>query len=252
MVYNTALSFLLGGMGLLFLATGRRRPAIPCGAVVAGLGLLGLIQHLFGRDLGIDQLLMTHYVTVATPHPGRMAPNTTVCFLVVGVAILLMSRPVRPGWRPLVVGLSGSVVVGLGTIAVIGYLVGMRTYGWGQFLPMAVHTAAGMIFLGVGVTALAWRDSDLEAIGTPRWLPIPVGVSIVAATLCLWQPLVARARPGRSVDQGERGERTQRDPDPDGSAHRVPGPAGSALGDARNAPPGRVGSRCGVDPPGLS
>src|SRR5437868_6898258 len=59
-VYNTALSFLLCGAGLLAIALGRPALALPCGGFAALLGLLNAVQHIFGVDLGIDQLLMEH------------------------------------------------------------------------------------------------------------------------------------------------------------------------------------------------
>jgi methyl-accepting chemotaxis protein len=95
--------------------------------------------------------------------------------------------------------LLGSVIVALGAVAFSGYLLGVKTYGWGSFLPMAPHTAIGFAFLGVGVMAAAWRDGLSEASVAPRWVPIPVGVAAATATLCLWQPLVAQAH-----DQVER------------------------------------------------
>src|SRR3954469_22891375 len=75
-VYNTALAFLLCGAGLLAITLRRPALALPCGGIAALLGLLNLVQHAAGVDLGIDQLLMEHFITTQTGHPGRMAPNT--------------------------------------------------------------------------------------------------------------------------------------------------------------------------------
>ncbi len=191
-VYNTALSFLLCGGGLLAIALDRPALALPCGTIAGGLGLLNLVQHVFGVDLGIDQFLIEHFITTKTPHPGRMAPNTGVCFALAGFALQLEGVRAVAGRRPPIVGLLGSVIVSLGTVALSGYLLGVKTYGWGSFLPMAPQTAAGFAALGVGVLAAAWRDSRIERIAAPRWLPIPVGVAALTATLCLWQPLVAQ------------------------------------------------------------
>src|SRR5690348_6088349 len=59
MVYNTALSFLLCAVSLVWLVLGYPRLATACGGMIAVVGILGMIQHLFHVDLGIDQLLMT-------------------------------------------------------------------------------------------------------------------------------------------------------------------------------------------------
>ena len=65
-------------------------------------------------------------------------------------------------------------------------------YGWGRLTRMAVHTAAGFIVLGLGVTAFAWHDGRTEKTGTLRGLPIPVGIGVVTVALLLWQALIAQ------------------------------------------------------------
>ena len=58
MTYNTALAFLLAGLG--FLATTFRLPVFTtlCGALVFSIGLLTLAEYLSGSGLGIDQLFV--------------------------------------------------------------------------------------------------------------------------------------------------------------------------------------------------
>jgi hypothetical protein len=51
------------------------------------LGLLTLLEYVFGVALGIDQLLLNPYITVAPSHPGCMAPNTAVGLLLAGTAL---------------------------------------------------------------------------------------------------------------------------------------------------------------------
>src|SRR5258708_39725026 len=59
---NTALAFILTGVGLWIwnddhAGPGRRRLAQVCGLAVLGIGLLSLSEYVFRWDLGIDQLL---------------------------------------------------------------------------------------------------------------------------------------------------------------------------------------------------
>ncbi|MFQ5662671.1 MAG: PAS domain S-box protein [Terriglobia bacterium] len=190
MEYNTALGFLLSGVGFLAIAYQRPRLAIACGALVSALGLLTFMQYISGINLGIDQLLMDYYVTVEASYPGRMAPNTTLSFWLSGAALLVMAAPTPSKHRPVVLGLFGSVIVALGTLAVSGYLSGIETaYGWGQLIQMSVHTALGFAVLGAAVIVFAWREARAEETGMPRWLPLPVGIGVVTITLCLWQAL---------------------------------------------------------------
>ena len=86
MQYNTALGFLACGAGLLFAIRAINIGAMVCGALAAAIGILTLGEYVLVLDLGIDQLLMKHYIDVETSHPGRMAPNTALCFSLAGAA----------------------------------------------------------------------------------------------------------------------------------------------------------------------
>jgi len=195
MQYNTALGFLLCGTGLLAVAVGWWRTTTLCGGIAAIIGCLTLIEYTVGIDLGIDQFLMEHYITVETSHPGRMAPNTALSFTLTGIVLLLMSALPQPQRHLPILGLLGSIIFALGTVAFFGYVSGITTsYGWGQLTRMAVHTAAGFVVLGIGVIAFAWRASEIEETGVPRWLHVLIGVGVVIISILLWQALVVHER----------------------------------------------------------
>ncbi len=110
-------------------------------------------MHTLDVDLGIDQLFMEHSITVKTSHPGRMAPNTALCFLLSGVTGWFLGwRPLSSGWSLQTASLLCSVVFALGAVAFFGYVGGMSTaYGWGQLTRMAVHTSIGFVVLSTGM-----------------------------------------------------------------------------------------------------
>ena len=89
MQYNTALGFALSGLAIL-LWPFKRLSGLFSFAVL-GIGLITLCEYIFKTDLGLDQLFMEHYIGVKTSHPGRMAPNTALCFSLSGLAFLLFS-----------------------------------------------------------------------------------------------------------------------------------------------------------------
>ncbi len=191
MAYNTALGFLLSGLGLLAaLARGGHttRASRACGLAVALLGLLTLGEYLGGRSLGLDELLMRAYIRSGVTAPGRMAFSAALCFSLVGGSLLVGGArffPLSASLR----ALSGALVMGLGTVALSGYMTGiMQSYAWGHLTRMAVHTGAGFVVLGTGVVALAWSGDRGGA--TPRWLPLFAFIGGAAATLCVWQALV--------------------------------------------------------------
>ncbi len=127
MQYNTALGFLLSGVGFGLAAYRKSLAAAIIGGVTAALGALTLIEYLAGVNLGIDELLMEHYVTVETSHPGRMAPNTAVCFVLAGLSLIVMHVRIPIPRRMLILGLIGSTIAGLGAVALAGYLTGVES-----------------------------------------------------------------------------------------------------------------------------
>ncbi|MEO5351214.1 MAG: ATP-binding protein, partial [Magnetococcus sp. YQC-3] len=159
MTYNTALGFLLSGVGLLAFTLGWRWLALGCGVVVGSLGLLTGAQYLFGGDFALDQLFMHHYIAAFTPHPGRMAPNTALCFTLGGTGMAMAAWLHNRWWAWLTAGLLGIVLVVLGFLGFAGYLAGNESaYGWYSYTRMAIHTACGFIVVGLGLIPLAWRD----------------------------------------------------------------------------------------------
>ena len=190
MQYNTALGFVCCGAGLLLAGCRLQRWSFMAGSMAAIVGGLTLLEYIANVNLGIDELLMKHDITVRTSQPGRMAPNTAVCFTLVGIALTLPSHRSRRHsvFRVILASLS----LGLGVVALSGYITQLETaYGWGNLTRMAVHTSVGFIVVSSGLVVLVW-SYDLEGDSwLPRWMPIPTCIAILTATICFWQALVA-------------------------------------------------------------
>lgn len=184
MQFNTALGLLIAGGGLAALLL-----ALPFAPALAGLGLVGLgaatlAQYATGWNLGIDELFLDHYITINTTFAGRMAPNTALCFVLFGLALLRASRAM-PG--DTMAGTLNSIVASLGLVTLLSYAAGIDSaYAWARMTPMAVHTAAGFFALGVGGVA----REVLQTEGLSRRVslsPLPTGVALAAAALWVWQ-----------------------------------------------------------------
>ncbi|MEO5339049.1 MAG: PAS domain S-box protein [Magnetococcus sp. MYC-9] len=183
MQYNTALGFIVSGMGVLATLLGRHGLAAACGVLVGMLGLVTGVEYVLDKDLGIDQLLMHHDITARTSSPGRMAPNTALCFTLSGVASVVAN--LRQGWA--VAGLLGTLVATLGLVAGIGYLTDLeRAYHWHSYTHMAIHTAVGFIALGAGWFSLAWQRTANHAESMPRWVIGAAGLGGALLTVTLW------------------------------------------------------------------
>jgi hypothetical protein len=190
MQYNTALGFFLSGIAMLLIIANRKRSVGILGIIVIGIGLITIIEYALGLVLFIDQLFMKHYVTVKTSHPGRMAPNTALCFSLTGLAALFSFLREKKEYMSGAVGVFGALIFGLGLIAFSGYFIGVEAaYGWGELTRMAVHTAFGFMILGSGYMAVAWHLGGASISALPRRLPIHVGLVAIALTLVLWQAL---------------------------------------------------------------
>jgi len=192
MQYNTALGFVLCGAGLALLASRRIGAARAVGCLAAAVGLLTLAEYVGHVDLAIDELFMKHDITTETSHPGRMAPNTAICFVFMGLALGIRPRAWAPARRSLFEVVLASLAFGFSAVALSGYFTGLETaYGWGNLTRMAVHTSLGFVTVSSGLLCLVWSRDLGQQSRLPDWLPVPVAVSILTVTLCFWQALAA-------------------------------------------------------------
>lgn len=153
---NTAIGFILSGSALQQLSKSTRRStcyAQVLAVIVLGIGLLTLMQYGFGTNLGLDQLLFQESATaVATSAPGRMSVNTALNFLLLGSALLLLSKPrsFQPGIQAFTV-----VAFFIALLGLLGYIYDIQEfYGFGSYTKMAVHTAIEFIILCAGILCL--------------------------------------------------------------------------------------------------
>ena len=188
---NTAMCFALTGLALLGMVADQPRRAIFFSAISAIFAGGSLFEYVFRADLGIDQLLGIAYITTQTSEPGRMAPATAVCFLLLTIALVLaQTRWIRESSRLL--GLTGFLVAAVGATCCIGVLAGTSdVFAWGNLTRVAFHTAIGFMVVGLGVTALAWDQSQREA-RNPAWIPIGASLLVAIVRFGLWQAFTAR------------------------------------------------------------
>ena len=193
MQYNTALCFLLSGAALYAFAYRKHRFTFITGLLVATIAGLTAIEYLFDVNLGLDQFLFRGRLGPDIFRPGRMSPLSTVCFLQVGHALILIGCKTASRLRPLALGLLGSVIVALCATAISGHAAGFEeTYAAGQFSRTALHAAVGLGLLGLGILAIGWSEGCRPGEYLPRWLPLPVALALFTVSLILWQALDSR------------------------------------------------------------
>lgn len=85
MQFNTALCFLLIGLGLLLTNFNYKKfVAIFC-SIAAFIAFITILQDIFNISFYIDEVFFKHYITTKTSHPGRMAPTTATCFILASI-----------------------------------------------------------------------------------------------------------------------------------------------------------------------
>ncbi len=190
MQYLTALCFLLCGLGLAAHASGRPRwITLACGLLAGGFGGLLLAEAAFGVRLGPD-LLLPHLPRIPGVLTIRPALPTAAAFALCGTALagLWLAGISRAAGR-LAVWVGAALALAVCCMVFCGYAVNLTgTYAWGSGIGMAIHTAAGMSVLCAGLLATQWMHG--ENVLEDQWLPVPVSLLALAATLILWQALI--------------------------------------------------------------
>lgn len=183
MQYNTALCFFVMGWSAFLMSKGYLKCSSVGFFVSMTIGLVTLMQYVFGVNYGLDELWMDHFVEVKTSHPGRMAPNTALCFACSGLlGLMLSSFKHKPN---AICSLLCSLVFALGFLAFGGYVYGIEVaYGWGNLTRMALHTSLCFMVLSSSLYLLALQHLKTY---TYSWFTIPISTVTFIFFILLWE-----------------------------------------------------------------
>lgn len=168
---NTAIGLLLSGLGMALLAWSEPRRGgmsrFLIGAIATVVILIGVVtlsEYFIGWNIGIDQWLFHDSSSeVWTSQPGRMAPVSAFCLILMGGALLAGSQPVLSRLRvPILAGI-GTSLAAIGGLALLGCLaeVWLHTPSWNDS-GLAIHTAAGFLLLGCALLTHVARGQGLK------------------------------------------------------------------------------------------
>ena len=122
-----------------------RRAVRAAALVVAGVGAFTLVGYVLGQNLGLDEIVFR-----ARLGGNRIAPNTGLNFVLIGVALWLLDRP--PGSRRAPAELVALFPIGIAGVSLLGYLYGVAAmYSVRHYIPMALPTAISFFTLGVAI-----------------------------------------------------------------------------------------------------
>jgi hypothetical protein len=180
---NTAVAFILAGIALL--ASGERseaggqRPAgivsRLCGLLAGSIGLLSLCEYAFGWSTGFDQWLFPEPAgTVGTSHPGRMAPDTALCFILFAAGWEFARRPRQKNRTRIATLLLCTAIITVTLVEILSYFTPvLRTQGWGGLTMMALPTAIVFAALAVALLLRAWPENRPESVAPANALAAP-------------------------------------------------------------------------------
>jgi two-component system NtrC family sensor kinase len=192
----TAIAFLLCAAALWLkhdesLVEGSRRAhaANACAAAAVIAGVLVLLAITGAWDSHVDELLFRDQLR-SRPFSNRMAPNTALNFLLVGLALLLLDVESRHGRRPAQILTLTATCVSL--LALVGYFLAVLAfYNVPTKVPMALNTSLCFAALCIG-TLCARLDREPMAtivsataggVVARRLLPAAFGVPLLLGWL---------------------------------------------------------------------
>jgi diguanylate cyclase (GGDEF)-like protein len=186
---NTAIS--IGALGAS-LTLARSSPPLrilgqTAAAIALGIGLLTLAEYALGWDVGIDELLFKDSAVSSGRAAGRPALATALMIALLGAALLCVPHSALHAGKSL-----GAIAASLIAWAALNaYVFGPHALSEVPlFSSVALHTAAVLLLLGIGVLATppaSWPIRTVVASGTGgiicRWL---LPFAIAAPPLLGW------------------------------------------------------------------
>ncbi|RFC43348.1 MAG: Bacteriophytochrome/PAS domain-containing protein [Verrucomicrobia bacterium] len=190
---NTSLGFTLIGVTMLLLTFRGRFAGLALKAAnlatvcVGAIGLITLLEYVFGVNLRIDELLVVDFLTARDAFPGRMGVNGAICQLLASVALWILGRPGAKGSSNATVAWAGALIVGISIDALIAHFEARRSgYNWLDMMSMAVHAAFIYTLLGIAFLRVAAKASTFRwAIGRSLSFEFVSGLAVVIAVAAL-------------------------------------------------------------------
>jgi len=200
----TAVTFLLASISLLLIIRKPSRIGQNIGSFLALLVLLigcaRLIGYGFPGWTGIDQLLYTSRTESLAFRPNRMAITSAECFLLVGLAVLLLKR--FPGEQTRVIArysrwrdIPAVITLTLGLVTCMGYLYRVKELAslltW---FPMSLYTAVAFLLIALALLFASAGYGVLNILTGPligsvtarRLVPVAILLPIILGLIRLY------------------------------------------------------------------
>ena len=187
MQFNTATCALLIAVALRLLAGGKRNLALLPLLPVVAIGSISLVEEYTAFAFGVGEWLLRHDIVAEGVVPGRMAPNTSVAFLLACLGIALAPAGDQDNLaRWSATWACGFVAAVIALIVLAGYALGIPVLrGWGSQTPMALMTGVCLLLVGIGLGfgGAEYRPNLRQPVG---WMPLAVAAASIAVSVMVW------------------------------------------------------------------
>lgn len=171
MKFNTSLGLTLTSLGLFllhgeWLKHSKTRLIVgnlaACGVLL--IGVLTMLEYFLDVQLGIDEFIVTDFPSPESQlYPGRMAPMASVCFGLIGLALIDLNFKKHQDKFPVLCFLLFPVLI-ICLFAVVGYIYDVQAlYQVAPFIRISWQTATLFLILSIGIL-LARPESRLVRI----------------------------------------------------------------------------------------
>lgn len=188
MYFNAALNFVALGLGLVMLVTKYHQwSALPGISLIVFSGIV-LLQYVLNVDFGIDNFFYQTDINISKSLPGRISPNSAICFMACGFGLILLSLKKSPPLIYYFVLALGIGVLVLASTSLLGYAADLSsTYQWAKLTPMSLHTAVGFIIASGGIIAFVYSKDTLRDINLSSKSPYLAAAFVGCLTFLLWK-----------------------------------------------------------------
>lgn len=162
MVFNTALCFSLASLGqIIFYGSQnkyKKEILIISGSIISLFSLLILSQYFIQLPFNVDQVFFKGSILDSNPFPGRMAPNTAISFILIGMIFILLTLVHKKLFVTCLQILNGLIYI-IGLTGFMAYFIDLGfLFNWYTSVRMALYTSIGMMLLSLSFWGY-WKDS---------------------------------------------------------------------------------------------
>jgi PAS domain S-box-containing protein len=193
MHYNTAVAFIICGLGLIACPLGWQRLSWGTSAALVLLGFAELLHAWGAVDFGLGEWWLTPPSGMSFFTSGSASAASALCLCIAGAALTLISWPNSQGASHLVLALLGTVLLFVSLLGVFGFPLAFELgiVSQSSVVQLAFQELAGFVVVGLAVLAYAFR-TDVARPAPRPWLPLFVGLSGTTVTVLFWQALTTQ------------------------------------------------------------